>query len=168
MNLGRLVTITVAMTSSCLLIGCGSTVSGDAFNAPSATEEGSTSAPSPSTDSPDSEDDNRDAYAGEFNMDAYVALITYWDFVATGTDQQNACSMFTPSSPIFKPDRAISELFSDLNFYLSQNGFSAIERGGFRSVWERVYSERCNGRYPCDPDPDNNDEFGNRISCRYL
>lgn len=138
-----------------------------AFNSPSATEERSTITPSPPTDSSVSDGDD-DVYAGEFNMDAYVALITYWDFVATGTEQQNACSMFTPSSPVFQPDRAISELFSGLNFYLDRNGFSTVDRDGFRAVWERVYGERCNGRYPCDPDPDNDDEFGNRISCRYL
>ena len=58
MNLVSPMTMTVAVASACLLIGCGPTVSGDAFQSQSATDQRSTTTPSPPTDTAISEDDD--------------------------------------------------------------------------------------------------------------
>jgi len=163
----------VALLAALTLVGCANATT-DA-----ATPSAPTSSPAepPQTSAPEGdvlERDNRpddESLGGNesgIDMGTYVALLTYWDNEMSEIDRYNACNLNTPSSSIYQPERAANEIFSGLNYYLDRNGFEMVAGGAdFIATWERVYQDRCNGKYPCDF-TSRGEDSGNTISCDVL
>jgi len=163
----------VALLTVLTIGGCANETNDAATSTPptsSPAEPAQTSAPEENVPEPDAGSGDAGLGSNESGIDmgTYVALLTYWDNEMSDIDRYNACNLNTPSSSVYQPERAANEVFAGLNFYLDRNGFEMVAGGtDFIATWERVYQERCNGKYPCDLTT-RGEGSGNTISCDVL